>query len=636
MLQVMRNYTRSFIAIFLFGLLILSFATWGIGDIFRNRAPDPVIAEVGGQEILASSVRTRFNRELEQIQAQTGTTISANQAIAFGLHVRALEGLIQQALHDHEIRDRGLVVSDDRARAEIMASPVFRNQLGQFDRNVFNILLQRNGLTEAGYVAGIKSDIAQGQLYGSLIQGVTVPDGYADAFYRFRKEKRVADLALIDLASFQDIAVPGEEALQSFYEANKSRFAEPEYRRAKYVYIRPDDVMGEIEVTDEQVQNEYEARRGEYSTPELRDMDQFLTNDELKAKQVVALVGQGRSLEAAAKEVSGQDNAIIKLGEVKKSDLPSGIADGAFAIGDNKVGEPLRSPLGWHVFRVNKITPGTIRPLSEVRDELVQEIRRQAAPDRVYALLGQLERQLNQGETLETAAQAINMPVRELALADARGNGPDGNPVAGLPAAPEFLRSLFAARQGEEGLATEAANGDVFALRVEEIRAARTPPLDEIKLRAIEAWQQEERRKMGVKLAEDIVNRVNAGAELAAQARNNRLETRTSRAITREEEDRESGLTRQLVTRLFALDRVGMATFAPVGNGVVIARVKEITPADPAQDKAGLDEIVDGLRQALQDDVLFAYDQMLRQRYQVTVNQQELSRLFPLDQSELQ
>ena len=53
MLQAIRSKAGSFVVKGLFVLLILTFGVWGIGDIFRNRPTDTVIATVGDQNIRA-------------------------------------------------------------------------------------------------------------------------------------------------------------------------------------------------------------------------------------------------------------------------------------------------------------------------------------------------------------------------------------------------------------------------------------------------------------------------------------------------------------------------------------------------------------------------------------------------------
>jgi peptidyl-prolyl cis-trans isomerase D len=132
-----RKYARYIVLSVLFGMLIISFALWGIGDMLRLGGRSTEVAHVGGTHIplygwlggtsvSVEEVRERFNRQLEQIQRQTGQRPEPEQALRFGLHIRALEDVIQRAVIDNAIKQYGLVISDDEVRAAIARTPPSR------------------------------------------------------------------------------------------------------------------------------------------------------------------------------------------------------------------------------------------------------------------------------------------------------------------------------------------------------------------------------------------------------------------------------------------------------------------------------------------------------------------------------
>mgnify|MGYP003349822676 CR=1 FL=1 len=82
-MNTFRKYARYIILFILFGMLIVSFALWGIGDMLRAGGRSTEVAHVGGTHIplygwlggvsvTTEEVRDRFNRQLEQIQRQQG------------------------------------------------------------------------------------------------------------------------------------------------------------------------------------------------------------------------------------------------------------------------------------------------------------------------------------------------------------------------------------------------------------------------------------------------------------------------------------------------------------------------------------------------------------------------------------
>ena len=123
-----RKLARYIILFLMFGMLIISFALWGIGDMLKvgGRSNEvahvggthiPLYGWVGGAPVTVTEVKDQLDRQLEGIQRQTGQRPDPDQALRFGLHVRALEESIQRAVLDYAIQQFGLVVSDAEGRA---------------------------------------------------------------------------------------------------------------------------------------------------------------------------------------------------------------------------------------------------------------------------------------------------------------------------------------------------------------------------------------------------------------------------------------------------------------------------------------------------------------------------------------
>ncbi len=631
MLQSMRTYSRSAIAVLMFIFLILTFGAWGIGDIFRNRTPDPAVADVAGTEIHAVTLQQRFRQQLDQMQRRTGQSIPADQAIALGLPGRILQSEIQQIIRDKVAADYGLVVSDDFIRQALASEPAFRGAGGAFDPSLFASFLRNAGISEQTYITGMKRDYAVDELFGSLTGGVDVPPGYAELLYRYREEKRVADTALLPYSVVKDVPVPSEDQLKAYYEAHKAAFGLPEYRKLKFIYVKADDILSEIKIDPKDLRSEYDIRLNEFTTPETRDIDQVVLSSEDKANALVDAVKKGKSFDEAAKDAMGHDNAVIKLGEVKKTDLPAGLADPAFDLKEGVVSQPIRTALGWHVLRVNKITPKAVKPFDAVKGELELSLKKQKAPDRLLSMSNDLEKDLNRGATFEDAAQKLGVKVQTIDAVDAGGKAPGGSAAAGLPDSKRFLRTAFSQRKGDESGIEEDPNGDFFVLQVEDVMPARTPDLAEVKTQATTAWQKEEIAKLAQKKADDIVAKINAGATFASLAKADNLEIKTAPPVARTANDEAHNLPSAVVGKLFAAPP-GHAVSAMAPTGIAIAVVKSIEPADPAKDKDGLDKLQSELQQAMRGEVLVSFDRVLRGRYPIRIDEARLAQAFPREQ----
>ena len=70
--------------------LVVSFAIWGIGDIFRGMTRSTV-ATIGSTEITGEQFRTFFNERLQQISRQIGRPLTPQQAQSIGIDQQLLE-----------------------------------------------------------------------------------------------------------------------------------------------------------------------------------------------------------------------------------------------------------------------------------------------------------------------------------------------------------------------------------------------------------------------------------------------------------------------------------------------------------------------------------------------------------------
>ncbi|MBV8506736.1 MAG: peptidylprolyl isomerase, partial [Alphaproteobacteria bacterium] len=258
MLQAIRSRAGSYVVKVLFALLILTFGIWGIGDIFRTRGTDTAVATVGGQSVRAEELQTALRRALEQLSARFGRAIDPQQAKQLGLIDQTLAQLIDRSLIDQEAAHIRLDVSDDLIRDVITANPSFRGSDGRFDRNLFNAVLAANNLTEDQYVALLRHDIPRNDLLHAVTAGAVAPQPVIDLLYRYRDEKRTADIVALPSSGVPDVGQPSEDELKAFHDKHQDLFHAPEYRGFTLVSLGPSDIAKGIEIPEAKLKEEYD------------------------------------------------------------------------------------------------------------------------------------------------------------------------------------------------------------------------------------------------------------------------------------------------------------------------------------------------------------------------------------------
>ena len=197
----------------------------------------PVYGWIGGASVSVDEVREQFNRQLENIQRQTGQRPETEQAVRFGLHVRALEEVIQRAVLDYAIRRFGLVVGDAEVRTVIARNPAFHGANGSFDPLLFRNRLQQARLSEAQYVADLRRQIAASQLFAVVQPDGLAPRSMRDDIFRMEGERRAGETIYVPDAVVTEVPKPTAEQLNAYFEANKAKFQIPEFRAFSYVLL---------------------------------------------------------------------------------------------------------------------------------------------------------------------------------------------------------------------------------------------------------------------------------------------------------------------------------------------------------------------------------------------------------------
>ncbi len=638
-----RKIAGSIVLALILGVILLAFVLGdiaGVGGSLRLAGADPVVSRIGGWHlgpitiggttIKGRELRDQFSRELEQINSRSSTRLTNDQAIMLGLPTRALRNLEQRILLDHAIADLGIVVSDDQVRQAIAETAAFHGPDGKFSPAQYQGVLQNLRITEGQYIADLRRDIALGQMLG-MTSGVSLPTVMRDALFRYRREQRIAEVVQVQGSKMTDVPAPTDEQVKAYYDANAKRFDLPERRSLSFIALTPEDVAADVQVTDEQLRSMFNDRKAEFDKPERRDIDQFLVSDEAQAKKIVELVGGGKSFEEAGKEVTGKD--VIKLGIVTQRDLPGDLATAAFEPKAPGLAAPVKTGLGWHVVRINKIEPGETATFEAVKARLEQDYRAQVAPDLLVKRIDDLEKTLTRVDNLDTAAEQLQLKVRKVEDVDAEGRDAAGKLVIDGPWAADMLAAAFRLRGGETSNVGETKVGHLYVVRADKVTPARTPSLDEAKERVVAAWTEVERRKVAVTRAKEIADRANAVAELAALARTVRAEVKTSQPITRLQSDAASGLVGPLVTKLFELE-LGKSAAVTTDDGAAVVRLREIIPADPATATAEAEKLGKELDTAAANDLASQLVAALERRYGVQRDANAFASLFRIEQQQ--
>ncbi|OHC78794.1 MAG: hypothetical protein A3B62_04475, partial [Rhodospirillales bacterium RIFCSPLOWO2_01_FULL_65_14] len=426
MLTFIRKYTQSFVVKILAMLLIASFAVWGVDDMIRVIGADSTVAiKVSGIEVGAGEVANQVQREINRLRPVLGNQFGPEEAKALGL----VDSVIQNVINDTALlaaaHQLGVAISDDLVRNAIQENPSFKGPMG-FDRNRFQMALNQNNMSEGEYIAQVRAQMARNHLLSSF--GVrSTPKLLAETVYRYRQEKRVAETAFLADGVQQIVSEPDAAQLDKFHKDHAAQFTAPEYRALTVVRIDAADLAAEVNVTDAELKTAYESREDEFNTPETRHVLQMVLPKKEDAEAALKELAEGKTFEAVAKEKAGMDASLVDLGVVVRAALPfPEMGDAIFALEKDKPSAPVKTPLGWHVFKVTDIRKSEKKTFEQARDVLRKAVAHDKAVDSLYSLANRFEDSLGGGATLDETAKRLNLKVAKIAAVDSTGLDPAG------------------------------------------------------------------------------------------------------------------------------------------------------------------------------------------------------------------
>jgi len=619
MLQILRHKAGSIVVKVLFVLLILSFAIWGIGDIFRNRGQSDTVATVGDQTISLQQLDNQF-RTLAQRQQ-----IPLAMAQQLGLPQRVLDSMISGLLYDQLAADLGYNLSNDAIADSVRSNPQFRDPAtNQFSRDRFLQLLQSVGMNEAGYIASLRGQLEQQNVMRALFSGAEPPQALVDPILRYQRETRVADTITLRNADQTHVPQPNQADLEAYHKEHGDKFQSPEYRTLSVVLMNTDAFAKTVTVSEDEAHAYYDKNQTSYQKPEMRRFDQVIAPTKELAEQIAAAVRGGKPVQQAVDESGNAAVKLIPVDFTAKSAMPiPALADPGFALAQGQATDPVQSPFGWHVLVLTGVQPARTVPFEEARPEIEAQLKQSKAADALYDAANKFEDALADNVPIDKAAQEFGFTVTKVPAVAKDGTTQDGQPLPALPGQAQILQAAFQLQQGDVSPMGTVDEKTSFIVRVDGIVPPATEPLAKVRDEVAAAWTEQKQSEATAALATDIAKRLSAGEAAADVAKAVGGQYAETPALLRDGSNA-GALPAALVRDLFAA-KVGDTATAETPGGRIVARLTRIEPAKP--DATAEAAVKQDLAQGLAVDIGGGLDQALRARYGVSIDQAVLARL---------
>ena len=485
MLQSMRQSTQSTAAKVIIGLIVLSFAAFGLETLLPGGSGTSV-AEVNGEEITPIALQEAITQQKRQLVSVLGDDIDPALLDDDRLQPRALQSLIQRALLLQKSTALNLVASEAQVGKSITSVEAFQLN-GQFSPDAYKSVLANAGYTPERFRRAQADDIVLTQLQIAISETEFATETEIAATANLIAEERdVRYLVIPDegLVTNEDLS---DAALQNYYQQNEAAFFNPEQVVVDYILLDPVDFV--VSVDESVVEEQYEAVKEEYEVAEQSRVSHILLiqeDDESDATygqrvaETAERIARGEDFADLAAELSddlGSASLGGELGFTDGSAFPDEMETAIAALAEpGAISGALETDAGTHFIRLEERIAGDSVDYNSVREELRASIEAAEAERNLLIAVEELRDLAFNAPDLSGPAAAIGAEV-QVSEPFSLGEG------AGLFTDTRVRELAFSDDvkvSGNNSEVLELSGQRFVAVRVRDVRAPQIAPYEEV------------------------------------------------------------------------------------------------------------------------------------------------------------
>ncbi|HAU22430.1 MAG TPA: peptidylprolyl isomerase, partial [Erythrobacter sp.] len=498
-------------------LIALAFASSDVAGTasFGGIAGGDRVAVVGDEKIGNAEFARSVSAAVDQVRREN-PTVTMQQFIDQGGIDAVLEQLIDRYALAGYAQKYGLRAGKNLVNSEILQITAFQGPDGNFSQDAYQFAIRQQGMSDTMVREGLRDTLLAQIILDPVSAGTRMPTKIARHYASLQGERRQGVVSFVPSAIFAPEDDPSEEQLLEFYTENREAYIRPERRTIRYAVFGEESVdPSRIAPTGAEIAARYERDGALYAARETRTVTQLILPTQADADALRARAAGGTPLETLAREAGFSTSSI---GPVEQADFAvqtsDAVASAVFAAPAGSVAEPARGSLGWHVVRIDNVTPIPARSIAQATPEITQQLEIEKRAAALSDLSAGVEEQLDEGTPLSQVTEELGLTLQtsEPITSDGRIYG---NPQFGAP--PQLQSAIETAFQMEEGqpqLAEIGQGGTFLIFEVDEITSAAAAPLEEISEQVEVAWRLSEGSKLADAAVSRIVNRVEEGSTL--------------------------------------------------------------------------------------------------------------------------
>jgi peptidyl-prolyl cis-trans isomerase D len=629
MLDFLRKKKRSWIITILLGLIIVVFIAF-YGGSQQPTGVTSHVAEVNGESISQREFIVHYQRTVERYREMFKGSFTPELLKNLNIKQSLLEEMIEARLVLQEARRLGLSATDEELMNAIAQAPEFHVN-GRFNKERYIQLLRANRLTPAQFEEDQRKQLTIQRLLGVLADAAHVTEAEVRERYRFEQEKINLQFIRFSVSDNLSEVKITDEDVQKFYDRNKESLKEPLKVQVEYIPYSFEQFSGPVQLTDKEVEDYYSANRAtKFTTPKQAKVRYIMVRldagadakqkeaAQVLANRIVAEARGGKNFADLAKKES-QDPSAEKGGEIgwlNQGQLPEALDKQIFALAKGEISEPIETPVGFHIVKVEDIKEEKTLSLAEAKPVITRELKLEKGKYEAAKIADRDREKAASGNDLAKIAQESGSSLKTTRLFS------EGEVLPEIGPTQDFYKTALALKAKEVSSVIEGPNA-YYVLKAKERTEAIVPPLDAVRGKIEKGLKESKAYEMSVQQANDSLDQVKKERNLAKLARDKKLKLEETGWFARNTQHLPKvGELQNLTAGSLALsarkpipDRI----FTQADAAFVFA-FKEAQPADMAQFEKDKSQLMQQALAEARQRILLKFKDELKAKAKIEIN----------------
>ena len=603
MLQDIRDRATSWVAYIIIGLLILSFAMWGIQEYFGGGSAQPV-ATINGNEITLPQFNQQVQQRKQVLQSILGENYQQQYPNENFVRQQVIQDMVRTELLRQEVDDAGYEISDANLIKRIQQIPQFQKD-GKFDPELYKRILESQRINQAQWENELREEDKLHQFENSIAASSFIPKTDLQRFQSISEQARDFKYALVTINA-DEVNVSDDE-IENYYNENKQFYTTPEQVKLAYIELKEQDIADNINVSDEEAKSIYESQLERYMSAELRKASHImlkvpseLGSDAMEwdvameqANELVQQLKDGADFAELAKQHSEDSLSAEKggdMGFIAPGDFTNkGLEDALFSLKVGENSKAVRTEQGVQILQLVEIEEPEQESFETVREKIINERKSQLAQERFIEIADEIANLVvEQPDDLQEASESFELPIKETEFLSSSSNGeifvyPKVKNVA-------FSDDILGEKLNSDLI--EVADGHVIAFRVTEHKTSEQKPLADIKNDVENILKVRKAAENATRKGSDLFLKLKGGESLETLASENNLEVVSHGAVRRDD----NRVPFQISDRAFSMEKPaeGKSTVdgvAQADGSYALIELSAVTPGSSEVDDTNAQQL---------------------------------------------